>query len=101
MGAPINNPGVEPESVDTTMLFSVIGVSVVIIFAIVVVGFEFAKMHFQDYKLEVTTVSGYPTLHETEMNGHAKLSGYEANDDGTYKIPIERAMELEAQSAGQ
>lgn len=101
MGAPSNNPGVEPEGVNTTILFSVIGMSIVIVFTIVVVGFEYAKMHFQDYKMEVTNVSGYPVLHEAQMNGQAKLDGYEANGDGTYRIPIERAMELEAQEAGQ
>jgi len=99
MGDVHNNPGVEPEDINTNTLFSVIGVSTVFVIILVVIGFNLAQQKFKDVQLEVTELTGYPELHETQMMGASKLSRYEANDDGTYRIPIERAMELEARDA--
>lgn len=101
MGASSTNPGVEPESVNVSILFSVVVVSTVIVIALVAIGWALSMQKFQEVELEVTEMTGYPELHETEMMGEAKLAGFEANDDGTYRIPIERAMELEANEAGQ
>lgn len=99
MGDVQTNPGVEPEDINTATLFSVIGVSSVVVVILVVIGFQLSMKKFRDVQLEITELTGYPQLHETQMMGASKLSGYEAQDDGTYRIPIERAMELEAQDA--
>ncbi|MDE2996796.1 MAG: hypothetical protein OXT73_08690 [Bacteroidota bacterium] len=99
MGDVSHNPGVEPEDINTTTLFGVIGVSTIVIIILVVIGFNLSMKKFKEVSLEMTELSGYPELHETQMEGAAKLSGYEAQEDGTYRIPIERAMELEAQEA--
>ena len=99
MGDVPHNPGVEPEDINTGTLFSVIAVSTVIIIILVTVGFNLSMKKFQEVSLEMTEMSGYPELHETEMMGESKISSYEAMGDGTYRIPIERAMEMEAQEA--
>ncbi|MDA0377905.1 MAG: hypothetical protein O3C45_02075 [Bacteroidetes bacterium] len=99
MGASHNNPGVEPEDINTSTLFRVILVSSLVVVALVVAGFNLAHQKFKAVQLEVTQLTGYPALHETQMMGSSKLSGYAANGDGTYRIPIERAMELETQDA--
>ena len=99
MGDVPHNPGVEPEDINSGTLFSVIAVSSVIIIILVVIGFNLSMKKFKDISLEMTELSGYPELHETQMIGESKLSGYEAQSDGTYRIPIERAMELEVQKA--
>lgn len=99
MGDVHNNPGVEPEDINTTTLFSVIGVSTIVVIILVVIGFQLSMQKFKDIQLEITGLTGYPELHETQMMGASKLTGYEAQADGTYRIPIERAMELEARDA--
>jgi hypothetical protein len=99
MGDVPHNPGVEPEDINTGTLFSVIAISSVIIIILVAIGFNLSMKKFKDVSLEMTELSGYPELHETQMMGESKLSGYEAMDDGSYRIPIERAMELEVQKA--
>ena len=99
MGAPHNNPGVKPEDINTSTLFSVILVSTLVVIALVAVGFNLSHQKFKAIQLEVTQLTGYPKLHETQMQGASKLNGYADNGDGTYRIPIERAMELEAADA--
>lgn len=99
MGAAHNNPGVEPEDINTNTLFSVIIVSSIVVVVLVAIGFNLAQKKFTEVQLEMTELTGYPKLHETEMMGASQLVGYEANGDGTYRIPIERAMELEARDA--
>jgi len=96
MGDVPHNPGVEPEDINTTTLFGVIGISTVVIIILVAIGFNLSMKKFKDVSLEMTELSGYPELHETQMMGEAKLNRYEEQADGTYRIPIERAMELEA-----
>jgi hypothetical protein len=73
--------------------------STIVLIILVTVGFNMSMRRFNDFKLELASASGYPELHETEMNGQSKLERYEAQADGTYRIPIERAMELEARDA--
>jgi len=99
MGDVQHNPGVEPEDINTGTLFRVIGVSAIVVIILVVVGFQLSMAKFKDVQLEVTELTGYPELHETQMTGQSKLERYEAQSDGTYRIPIERAMELEARDA--
>lgn len=99
MGDVPHNPGVEPEDINTNTLFSVIAVSSVIVVILVAIGFNLSMKKFKEVSLEMTEMTGYPALHETQMMGEAKLNRYEAQDDGTYRIPIERAMELEARDA--
>lgn len=99
MGVVPHNPGVEPEDINTGTLFGVIAVSSVIIIILVAIGFNLSMKKFKDISLEMTELSGYPDLHETQMMGEAKINRYEVQEDGTYRIPIERAMELEAQDA--
>jgi len=99
MGVVPHNPGVEPEDINTGTLFSVIAVSSVIIIILVAIGFNLSMKKFKDISLEMTEMTGYPDLHETQMMGEAKMNRYEAQEDGTYRIPIERALEMEAQEA--
>jgi cell division septal protein FtsQ len=99
MGEAHTHPGVEPEDINTGTLFRVIGVSAIVVAILVVIGFNLSMQKFKEVQLEVTELTGYPELHETEMMGASKLSGYEAQADGSYRIPIERAMELEARNA--
>ena len=96
MGAAHTNPAVEPEDINTNTLFSVILVSTIVVVILVVAGFNLAHNRFREVQLEVTQMTGYPKLHETQVMGASQLSGYADNGDGTYRIPIERAMELEA-----
>ncbi len=99
MGAVPHHPGVEPEDINTNSLFAVIAVSSIIVVILVAIGFNISMQKFKTVQLEAAEMTGYPMLHETEMMGTAKMNRYEANDDGTYRIPIERAMEMEAQDA--
>lgn len=99
MGASHHNPGVEPEDINTATLFKVILASTIVVVVLVAIGFNLSHQKFKAVQLEVTQLTGYPKLHETQMMGASKLSGYADNGDGTYRIPIERAMELEAQDA--
>ena len=99
MGAPHNNPGVEPEDINTSTLFKVIFVSTIVVIALVAVGFNMSHQKFKAIQMEVTQLTGYPALDEKQMMGASKLNGYADNGDGTYRIPIERAMELEAADA--
>jgi len=92
---------VEPENVSAPALFVVLGFSSFIIIALVIIGAAISNMHFQDVKMAMTQDSGYPVLNETQLEGESLLEGYNSIGDGVYRIPIERAMELEALDARQ
>jgi len=65
------------------------------------VAVAISNHRFQDAKMAATQETGYPELHETRMVGEALLDSYESVGDGKYRIPIQRAMELEANESGQ
>lgn len=92
---------VEPENVNISAIFGSIVVSVVVIVVLVAFAVALTGRGFQEAKMAATQTTGYPTLRETDFKGASKLAGYSRADDGSYTIPIERAMELEAQEAGQ
>ena len=99
MGDVQTHPGVEPEDINTGTLFRVIGASSIVVAVLVIIGFNISMQKFKEVQLEVTELTGYPALHETQMMGASKLAGYTRQSDGTYRIPIVRAMELEARDA--
>ena len=96
-----HTPGVEPEGLSMSAIFGSIVVSTILVVALVLIGLALSAKKFQEVKLEVTQTTGYPELRETTTQGEAKLAGYSQGEDGMYTIPIERAMELEAQESGQ
>ncbi len=92
---------VEPENVPAPALFGVIVFSSIIVIALVAVAVAISNEHFQYARMEATQETGYPELHETQMEGEGLLDSYDAVGDGIYRIPIERAMELEANESDQ
>ncbi len=97
----LHSPGVEPEGVSLQAIFGSIAISAVLVVILVAIGVTLSAQKFQEVKLEMTEATGYPVLRESNMEGAAKLSGYSKGMDGSYTIPIERAMELEAQESNQ
>ena len=97
----VHSPGVEPEGLSLPHIFGSIAVSAILVVVLVAIGVAFSAQKFQEVILETTQLTGYPALHETNMDGAAKLEGYSRGENGAYTIPIERAMELIAQEGAE
>jgi len=96
-----HTPGVEPEGLSLPAIFGSIVISAILVVGLVAIGVALSASKFQEIKMEMTEVTGYPALRESNTEGAAKLTGYSKGEDGSYTIPIERAMELEAQESNQ
>lgn len=88
--------GYEPEGINSKAIaWTVIGGLVIILAGVFFVR-QFSLLEFQQAKIDATTLTGYPTLTETTEEALRTLSKYEVIDfeASTYRIPIDRAMEL-------
>lgn len=94
-----NSMEIEPEGLSFSAIFGSMAVSVVVVIGLIIAGWAYAEVKFQESKMLAVTTTGYPTVHENHTMGAAKLMSYGKGENGRYIIPIERAMELEAQDA--
>ena len=92
---------VEPEGVNAGAIMGIIAFCCIALVVIVVATIALSGLRFQEAKMAATQETGYPLLYETRMNGVALLEDYVALDDDYYRIPIERAMELEIRDANE
>lgn len=90
---------IEPEGLSFAAIFGSMVVSVIVVIALVIMGWTYSKVKFQEAKLAAVSTTGYPVLQENQTMGASKLMAYGTGENGRYIIPIERAMELEAQDA--
>ncbi len=90
---------VEPEGVHAGAIMGIIAFCCIALVLIVVATIALSGLRFQEAKMDATQETGYPLLYETRMNGAALLEEYVALDGDYYRIPIERAMELEIRDA--
>jgi hypothetical protein len=93
---------IEPEGINAMAIaWTVIGGLVILLSGVFFV-MEFSILEFQEAKTEATTSTGYPTLAETNAEAAQMLSNYEVIDfeASIYRIPIDRAMELIVEEAG-
>ena len=77
----------------------ILAVAVSILFAvgiIVIILFQWTNITEAAVRQASAGQSAYEDLRETQLQANQKLTGYEALDDdaGTYRIPIDRAMDL-------
>lgn len=84
----------------------ILGITVAILLAvalIVVVLFQWTNITEARVRAAALDPSDYTTLRQTELEATRKLSRYEviSEEAGTYRIPIDRAMELVANEAYQ
>lgn len=90
------NAGVEDEGVDVGALMKATAVMVFLVAAAVTTVFEWKNLEVQVAEVAATQESGYPALREYKAEVAGKLGHYAVIDaaKGTYRIPIERAMDL-------
>ena len=90
---------VEPDGVHAGAIMGIIAFCSIALVLIVVATIALSGLRFQEAIMDATQETGYPLLYETRMNGVALLEEYVALGDDYYRIPIERAMELEIKDA--
>jgi len=87
---------VEAESVSAGPILRMIGSIALFIAVIVVVLFQLSNREFRSAEVAASQMSGYPVLREARaaaaslLNQYGKVSG----EEGVYRIPIQRAMDL-------
>ena len=92
---------VEDEGVEAGQILGFVGAVVVAIILLVVTLFFWMGTTTQRVEEVVVTRSGYPELRETEVAAAQQLSQYEilSEEEGVYRIPIDRAIDLVAEDA--
>lgn len=85
--------GVEPEGIDTAPLIRAAVIMALMVIVAVLVLFSWSNLEYQAARQAAVTESGYPALREVEAAAAGKLTRYAANDDGTYRMPVDRAID--------
>ncbi len=87
---------VEPEAMSVSPILTFIGSTVLFLAVAIILVFGIANRVEQATYYRAVSASGYPELREVEALAARKLDHYEILNDaeGTYRIPIERAMEI-------
>lgn len=95
--------GVEPENVDASPVIMAAIIGTLVVITIVIMIFQWSKQEFAYARAEATEMTGYPELRENRLNAERQLSQYDVLDaeQGVYRIPIDRAIDLMAQQAYQ
>ncbi len=93
--------GVEHEGVEAGQILGIMLAIAASIMMIVIVLFQWTRIVEVEIRSSATGLSGYPELRQVEMAAQQKLTEYGVSEDGNYRIPIERAMELMVQEARQ
>lgn len=91
--------GVESENMDATGIVRVVFAVAALVVVIVIAVFQIVNLEVQDVRLATASAAmDSGTLKDLQLAAIQKLNRYEpvAGADGTYRIPIERAMELMA-----
>ena len=88
--------GVEGEGVEAGQILGFVGVVVVALILIIVVVFLWTGFTEQRVEEIVVSNSEYPELRETEIMAAEQLSQYDvlSEEEGVYRIPIERSISL-------
>ena len=95
--------GVQHEGIEAGQILGIaLAVLAAIVMAIIVV-FQMTNLRYEATLSSVTSSARYPELRETERKAEQLLKGYGAVDaeNGVYRIPIERAMDLMINEAYQ
>lgn len=93
--------GVEHENVEAGQILGIVLAIIAAIMMMVVVLFQWTRIVESEIRYASTGISGYPELRQVEMSAQEKLTGYGAVEEGRYRIPIDRAMDLVVQEARQ
>lgn len=88
--------GVEHEGIESGQILGFVLAVAVALGLSVFTLFQYADITAQAALVEATARSGYPELREHRLHAMQRLTQYEVVDaqQGRYRIPIERAMEL-------
>ena len=94
--------GVQPEGLPATAILGMVMGIVIALALVVAVGVQIAFGQFKAAEVDAIEWTGYPLQRETASRAQALLSQNEAIDasQDTYRIPIERAMELVVAESG-
>ena len=90
--------GVESEGVEAGQILGFVAVVIVAVILIVITIFFWTDTTAQRVQEVVITTAGYPELQETEVEAAQLLTQYEvvSEEEGVYRIPIDRAIDLVA-----
>ena len=97
--------GVEPEGIHVGPILRTTFVTALIVVELVLTGYEVGQHAFREAIAEATAMTGYPDLQSATEAGLAKIDQYGvvSAEEGRYRIPIDRAIDLmvnEAAAAG-
>ena len=89
-----DDDGVEHDRIESGQILGLaLGILAVLVVAILVV-IQWTSLRTQNVLSSVSGTSGYPELRENRARAAELLSGYGVAEEGAYRIPIDRAMEL-------
>lgn len=88
--------GVEPEGINAGPIFGSIVISLLVIAVLVGGGYGWFKASAQEAQAAAADRASYPELRQVELEATQLLNKYEVVNaaTGTYRIPIDRAMDL-------
>lgn len=95
--------GVEHEGIEAGQILGFfLAVAVALVLSIVTL-FQYVDLTAEDVRFTAAGESGYPELRRAELEATQRLSQYDVADpqQGRYRIPIERAIDLMAEEARQ
>ncbi len=95
--------GIEPESMDVRGVMAIVLAVTAIVVAIVIAVFQMVNLEVQDVRRTVAASAGKTDLAAVELRAIEKLNNYSLIDQATstYRIPIDRAIELIASETYQ
>ena len=86
--------GVEGEGVNAGLILGIATVTMVIVVAVVAIAFSLAVNKELELRDSAAAAAQYPERVELDAEALQQLSSYGAVGDGTYRMPIDRAISL-------
>lgn len=86
--------GVEHDRIEAGQIVGLAGAVIVAIIMAIIVIFQWTDVRYRAQRNAVVGLSGYPELREARARAAELLTQYDVVEEGVYRIPIQRAMEL-------
>lgn len=91
--------GVEPEGITIGPIMQVVGLVVLFLVFAVTILFNWVDIEAENARISAITEDTNPVVREAILEAQKNLQQFGQNPDGSYRIPIEQAMEVMANTA--
>ncbi|NND71818.1 MAG: hypothetical protein HKN43_09575 [Rhodothermales bacterium] len=91
--------GVEPEDIEIGPIIRVVGLVIVFLIFAIVALFNWVDIEEESARISAITVDTNPVVREAILEAQKNIQQYGRNADGSFRIPVEQAMDVMANNA--